>query len=70
MKSSAPSANVFRVVFYKTQSVPLNNDNFKSVVNVISANGTLNHVFLKSVQNVSFQFLHQEISNFRYLEKN
>ncbi|PIC50747.1 hypothetical protein B9Z55_000153 [Caenorhabditis nigoni] len=52
MKSSAPSANVLRVVFYKTQSVPLNNENFKSVVNVISANGTLNHVFLKSVQNV------------------
>uniref|UniRef100_A0A8R1DG42 Cytoplasmic dynein 2 heavy chain 1 n=1 Tax=Caenorhabditis japonica TaxID=281687 RepID=A0A8R1DG42_CAEJA len=52
MKSATPSGNVLRVVFYKTQSIPLNNENYKSVVNVISANGTLNHVFLKSVQNV------------------
>ncbi|CAI2310079.1 unnamed protein product [Caenorhabditis sp. 36 PRJEB53466] len=52
MKSAAPGGNVLRVVFYKTQSVPLNNENYKSVVNVISANGTLNQVFLKSVQNV------------------
>lgn len=52
MKSAALSANMLRVVFYKTHSVPLNNENYKSVVNVISANGALNHVFLKSVQNV------------------
>ncbi|CAI5438007.1 unnamed protein product [Caenorhabditis angaria] len=52
MKSSLPTNNVLRVVFYKTQSIPLNNENYKSVVNVISANGALNQVFLKSVQNV------------------
>ncbi|CAB3410629.1 unnamed protein product [Caenorhabditis bovis] len=52
MKSSSPSSNILRVAFYKNQSVSLNNDNYKSIVNVISANGALNHVFLKSVQNV------------------
>ncbi|CAD6190911.1 unnamed protein product [Caenorhabditis auriculariae] len=41
-----------RVVFYKTHSTTLSNENYKMVVNVISINGALNQVFLKSVQNV------------------
>ncbi|KJH46844.1 hypothetical protein DICVIV_07081 [Dictyocaulus viviparus] len=41
-----------RVVFYKTRPIVLNTDNYKTVVNVMSMNGTSNEAFLKSVQNV------------------
>lgn len=41
-----------RVVFYKTQAVPLTVDNVKTIVNVVTMSGPPEEAFLKSVQNV------------------
>ncbi|VDL62610.1 unnamed protein product [Nippostrongylus brasiliensis] len=56
LSNKTKSGTLPRVVFYKTRPVALTTDNYKAMVNVMSINGASNEVFLKSVQNVSWNY--------------
>ena len=55
-----------RVVFYKTQPVPLTAENVKTIVNVVTMSGPPEEAFLKSVQNVTITEFRTNYEVYRY----